>query len=392
VGVWTETNPSDIRLLYQYFYRENNVLRKGMATKKKKGWGLLLSIWVAALSGCPNDDFKNTGSTSTTDIGSTSTTNTGNNTGNTGSTSTIVPDEHIGSTFAIVRGDISLPNSTERGVCYSTAPTPTTEDSKVVDSGDGTDTSPFTVTLNGLTPSTTYYVRSYAMNAERTVYGDEQSFKTLAENNEPGPPVSPPSPPPVQLPPPPISSFPPPLSIKPTRNNVMKYSNMDSNLNNQSSAGVIVGNFWVMHNDPFGTRIQNFILYSSALFFDVHSQIAGKNIRKAELWLHVRSFALQKNTQYGIAAFAGPWGSNITANNMPQYYTASQTTFVPPTALLTVLDVTDIVRNWANGTWVNNGFYLFDRNAVFPYNSDTRVTFFHDTSSELPPSLHIEFQ
>ena len=51
---------------------------------------------------------------------------------------------------------------TERGVVYGTSANPTTAGSKVVDAAGGTGS--FSVTLTGLTPSTYYYVRAYAIN------------------------------------------------------------------------------------------------------------------------------------------------------------------------------------------------------------------------------------
>ncbi|MGD9977295.1 MAG: M6 family metalloprotease domain-containing protein [Bacteroidales bacterium] len=64
---------------------------------------------------------------------------------------------------------------TERGICYSTSSNPTTANSKVT-SGSGTGT--FTANMTGLTASTTYYVRAYAINAQGTAYGTQQSFTT----------------------------------------------------------------------------------------------------------------------------------------------------------------------------------------------------------------------
>ena len=65
---------------------------------------------------------------------------------------------------------------TERGICYATTATPTTANSKVT-SGTGTGT--FTANMSGLTASTLYYVRAYAINANGTAYGAQQSFTTL---------------------------------------------------------------------------------------------------------------------------------------------------------------------------------------------------------------------
>jgi len=72
----------------------------------------------------------------------------------------------------------------EVGVCWSTSPNPTTSNSKItVNNTDlalisrnkegGAD-----LELTGLTPNTTYYVRSYATNSVGTGYGEMKSFKT----------------------------------------------------------------------------------------------------------------------------------------------------------------------------------------------------------------------
>jgi len=64
---------------------------------------------------------------------------------------------------------------TSRGVCWSIAQSPTTDDSKTED-GSGTGT--FSSALTDLTPETPYYVRAYATNSDGTTYGDEVSFTT----------------------------------------------------------------------------------------------------------------------------------------------------------------------------------------------------------------------
>ena len=68
---------------------------------------------------------------------------------------------------------------TARGVCWSTAPTPTTADSLT---SNGTGTGAFTGSLTGLSANTTYYVRAYATNIYGTAYGSEISFITNAIN------------------------------------------------------------------------------------------------------------------------------------------------------------------------------------------------------------------
>ncbi|SDE14890.1 beta strand repeat-containing protein, partial [Aquimonas voraii] len=67
---------------------------------------------------------------------------------------------------------------TERGVVYSTSPSPTTANSKATTSGT---TGSFSVTLTGLSPGTTYYARAYAINAIGTGYGPQVQFTTLSQ-------------------------------------------------------------------------------------------------------------------------------------------------------------------------------------------------------------------
>lgn len=64
---------------------------------------------------------------------------------------------------------------TQRGVCFSTSPNPSTS-SQTVSGGSGTGS--FTCSLVGLSANTTYYVRAYAINSAGTAYGDQQSFTT----------------------------------------------------------------------------------------------------------------------------------------------------------------------------------------------------------------------
>ena len=64
---------------------------------------------------------------------------------------------------------------TERGVCWSTSPSPSIEDSR---SRDGSGTGSFTSTLTGLECGTVYYVRAYATNEVGTDYGTQLSFTT----------------------------------------------------------------------------------------------------------------------------------------------------------------------------------------------------------------------
>jgi len=87
---------------------------------------------------------------------------------------------NVTDTNAILGGNITysgVPEYTERGVCYSTLQYPTIEDNKIEISGIGAGI--FSTELTNLIPSTTYYVRAYAINADGTAYGNEESFSTF---------------------------------------------------------------------------------------------------------------------------------------------------------------------------------------------------------------------
>jgi len=69
-------------------------------------------------------------------------------------------------------GDLPI---TQKGVCWSTDPNPTTDDSCT---NDGTGPDDFVSNMTGLTSSTTYYVRAYAINEAGTMYGNQRTFTT----------------------------------------------------------------------------------------------------------------------------------------------------------------------------------------------------------------------
>lgn len=73
-----------------------------------------------------------------------------------------------------VKEDFGI-NVSDRGVCWDTSPNPTISNSHT-DNGGGTGS--FLSILNGLIPSTIYYVRAYATNSAGTTYGTQVSFTT----------------------------------------------------------------------------------------------------------------------------------------------------------------------------------------------------------------------
>jgi uncharacterized protein (TIGR02145 family) len=66
-------------------------------------------------------------------------------------------------------------NVTERGIVYGTSTNPTTSNTKVT---NGSGTGSFSVNVTALTPNTTYYIRSYAINSAGTGYGNNITFQT----------------------------------------------------------------------------------------------------------------------------------------------------------------------------------------------------------------------
>jgi uncharacterized protein (TIGR02145 family) len=96
----------------------------------------------------------------------------------TGATITTADVTQITTNSAVSGGDITSDGGStviERGVCWSTTPNPTIEDSR---SSDGSGSGLFISSVTGLSPNTTYYLRAYATNSVQTSYGNEISFTT----------------------------------------------------------------------------------------------------------------------------------------------------------------------------------------------------------------------
>jgi len=127
---------------------------------------ILISIWIAMFStfnmGCKkSSDSTSQGSVKVPVLTTASVTN-------------------ISSSTATCGGNVTSDGGTTitiRGVCWSTAQNPTVADSKTT---DGTGSGTFTSNLQGLTPSTPYFVRAYATNSAGTSYGDIATFTTTA--------------------------------------------------------------------------------------------------------------------------------------------------------------------------------------------------------------------
>ena len=64
----------------------------------------------------------------------------------------------------------------EKGICWSTNPSPTISDNK---DAHGTAPGTFNALMSSLIPNTLYYIKAYATNSLGTTYGNELSFTTL---------------------------------------------------------------------------------------------------------------------------------------------------------------------------------------------------------------------
>lgn len=67
------------------------------------------------------------------------------------------------------------------GVCYSTSPNPTMNDTYVMaplPPGSTVPATSFTLNIDELTPNTTYYVRAFGVTSEGAIYGPEETFTT----------------------------------------------------------------------------------------------------------------------------------------------------------------------------------------------------------------------
>jgi uncharacterized protein (TIGR02145 family) len=93
---------------------------------------------------------------------------------------TTLPVSAVTTTTAISGGNITSDGGsavTARGVCWSTAASPTLSGSNT---NDGAGIGVYTSSLTGLTPGTTYYVRAYATNNIGTKYGNVLPLTTQA--------------------------------------------------------------------------------------------------------------------------------------------------------------------------------------------------------------------
>ena len=184
------------------------------------------------------------------------------------------------------------------------------------------------------------------------------------------------------------------VNFNPTRVNEVRQIQINS-----SAANAVNGNptaFYVgqnFNNTQVGTSIfYDYQEYQAYLYFDLNSQISGRNIKKATLKLYATTLADIKTHNYVVATVGASW--NVTTlcwNNKPALYNPVGTSVCPGSTGWWEVDITDIVKSWANNSIANNGVAIYDNNqAPTSANVDFRTRF--NNANQNLPVLTVEYQ
>jgi hypothetical protein len=148
-----------------------------------------------------------------------------------------------------------------------------------------------------------------------------------------------------------------------------------------------------------GTFASTYGLFSCVLKFNLPTAVTGKTIIRAILVLTPICLAAEPwATKYTVVALASVWNtSTINFSNCPNFYTSPKIYFSPPLNNTPVyIDVSNIVKNWVSGNWVNNGFLILDENQDGYGTTSVRNTDFASVdyyyTTEQMPTLYLEFQ
>lgn len=159
------------------------------------------------------------------------------------------------------------------------------------------------------------------------------------------------------------------ITVYATEDNKLIYSSADPAVGNTVyRTGLLeVGcNFSVL---PYGTE---YVCGEALMRFNAQAAISGRTIVSAELRLYVDYLGADVGTQFRVAAVARTWNTtNVTMNsfhNGSEVYNSGQVSRTPPTtgAVPYTFDVTAIVQNWANGSFTDNGLFLWDTVSNLP--------------------------
>ena len=142
---------------------------------------------------------------------------------------------------------------------------------------------------------------------------------------------------------------------------------------------------------------------AAAIYFNVQSQIQGRNIASATLriYAYILRGEFSFTPRIRVRAFASNWSpSTLTYNiytGMQVYNSGIWYAYAPSTSVVPVeFDVTTIVRNWASGSFNNYGFDLSGVDHYYPGSTSLQTTNFQSLetyySSNQRPQLYIVFQ
>ena len=153
--------------------------------------------------------------------------------------------------------------------------------------------------------------------------------------------------------------------------NLLMFNSRDATVGNtvyQGAENAVGYNYYY----DFQGYLFGYIGAASALKFNVQPTISGKTILEAKLILYEYYLPGDMQGTFRLAAIASSWSaSTITWNSWTSgmsYYTSITRDFaaLASSAVPIELDVTAIVQNWANGTFANNGFQIWDPNPALP--------------------------
>ena len=178
-----------------------------------------------------------------------------------------------------------------------------------------------------------------------------------------------------------VPAAPSPITVGFTRSNMV--SSLYPNTSYPNTA--IVGRVYMWNFAGYSLND-----YATAVYFNVNSQISGKTIKKAELRMQPSVIGINnQSTMYNIEAISTTWTTTLTYNQTLSLgaWNGSLMTQRPPssTSVPWVVDVTNYVRNWASGSWINHGILLYDL-STYPGQDAYRSTEFSNIV------LYVEFQ
>jgi hypothetical protein len=146
--------------------------------------------------------------------------------------------------------------------------------------------------------------------------------------------------------------------------------------NTNYGTGVLgIGNYYI----PPAPWISSYMRQGSLIYFNTGSDLSGKTILSATLELYIYETAVQKDGLYNLYALAKTWNEGtVTWNNCPTWYLSPYAQAYAPQTYdeFTSWDVTDIVKLWASGSYVNYGFFVWDVQVPSINYIDNQITYY----------------